>query len=349
MAKLKTLAERTRDNDWPTPATFKSPEECEAAYNDGYIGCIPDPDGAEEIEAQQYGKFSDVAHEFGIADSGKGKLSLLYPLVWKVSGRDDWFQGSKSQPTGDCVSRGQSHAAIQSLAAAVHNGNGSWPDIPDAAYKTGMPFHPTPTYWNKKGGASGWSCSSAAARSKDKIGLAFSINYGGDIGDLTQYTTKLIEKYCRTGPPQSVIDELNGNVTLTYSRIKSFEEIRDAIANGYGVNSCGGQGFSKSRDANGVAKRSGSWSHSMAYVGVDDSDWASSNYGGPLVCVLNSWGTSWIKGPRAVQGKSDLPEIPKGAFWARWKDLSGRDCYAMSAVKGFPPQKLPSWNLRSLI
>ena len=189
--------------------------------------------------------------------------------------------------TGDCVSRGQSHAAIQSLAAAVHNGNGSWPDIPDAAYKTGMPFHPTPTYWNKKGGASGWSCSSAAARSKDKIGLAFSINYGGDIGDLTQYTTKLIEKYCRTGPPQSVIDELNGNVTLTYSRIKSFEEIRDAIANGYGVNSCRGQGFAKSRDANGVAKRSGSWSHSMAYISVSDTEWAQ-KLRRPLIGVLNS-------------------------------------------------------------
>ena len=99
MAKLKTLAERTRDNDWPAPATFKSPEECMAYYDSDGIGCIPDPDGAEEIEAQQYGKFSDVAHEFGIADSGKGKLSLLYPLVWKVSGRDDWFHGSKSQPT----------------------------------------------------------------------------------------------------------------------------------------------------------------------------------------------------------------------------------------------------------
>lgn len=349
MAKLKTLAERTRDNDWPAPATFKSPEECEAAYSNGYEGCFADPEGAEAVEAQQYGKFSDVAHEFGIADSGKGKLSLLYPVVWKISGRDDWFHGALSQPTGDCVSRGQSHAAVASLACAVENGNGSWPDIPEIAFAKGMPFHPTPTYWNKKGGASGWSCSSAAARSKDKIGLAFSVNYGGDIGDLTQYTTKLIEKYCRSGPPESVISELNGNVTLTYSRIKSFEEIRDAIANGYGVNSCGGQGFAKSRDANGVAKRSGSWSHSMAYVGVDDSEWAHSNYSGPLVCVLNSWGTSWIKGPRAVQGKSDAPEIPKGSFWARWKDISGRDCYGMSSVKGFPPQKLPQWNLRSLL
>ena len=58
MAKLKTLAERTRDNDWPAPATFKSPEECVAAYDNNYIGCIPDPDGAEEIEAQKYGSIS---------------------------------------------------------------------------------------------------------------------------------------------------------------------------------------------------------------------------------------------------------------------------------------------------
>jgi hypothetical protein len=33
------------------------------------------------------------------------------------------------------------------LANAVKNGNGSWPDIPDAAYRSGMPFHPSPTYW----------------------------------------------------------------------------------------------------------------------------------------------------------------------------------------------------------
>lgn len=349
MAKIKTLRERERDNDWPEPAEFKTAEECVAAYDAGYTGCIPDPEGAEEIEAQQYGNFGDVAKEFGLEDAGKGKLTLLYDVVWKVSGRSDWFHGSKSQPTGDCVSRGQSHAAIASLAAAVYNGNGSWPDIPEEAYASGMPFHPTPTYWCKRGGESGWSCSAAAKRSKDEIGLAFSINYGGAIGDLRKYDTATIRKYCRSGPPSEVTKELNGNVTLTYSRISSFEQIRDAIANGYGVNSCGGQGFSKSRDANGVSRRSGSWSHSMAYVGVDDSPWAHQHYKGPLICVLNSWGTSWISGSRTVQGNPDLPQIPKGSFWATYSDLKGRDCYSMSAVKGFPPQKLPPLNLRELI
>lgn len=99
MAKLKTFLERMRDDDFPEPATFKNEEECVAAYDSGYQGCFYDPDGAEEVESQEYGQFGDVAREFGLEDNGKGKLSLLYPEVWKVSGRDDWFHGSKSQPT----------------------------------------------------------------------------------------------------------------------------------------------------------------------------------------------------------------------------------------------------------
>ena len=36
-----------------------------------------------------------------------------------------------------------------------------------------------------------------------------------------------------------------------------------------------------------------------------------------MVCFLNSWGTTWIKGPRAVQGRSDLPQgNPKDPFGA---------------------------------
>lgn len=352
MAKLKTLKQRMADGTMPPPVEFDNQEDCITAYEQGFEGCIYDPDGAEECEAQEDGVFADAAQKYGIADTGKGKLSLLYPACWKASGRDDWFHGSKSQPTGDCVSRGQSHSAIMSLAAAVLNGSGSWPDIPEEAYRSGMPFHPSPTYWNKHGGISGWSCAAAARESKTKIGLTLAIAYpeNSNLGDiLTRYDTHTIGKYTRSGPPDDVIKTLNGHCTLTYSRIRSFEEVRDAIANGYGVNSCGGEGFSKTRDANGVSRRSGHWSHSMAYCAVDDTEWAHKNYGGPLVCVLNSWGTSWIHGPRAVQGGNEYPEIPKGAFWAKWSDLSGRDCYAFSAVNGYPPQTLPDWNLGTLI
>ena len=350
MAKLKTLKQRMAEGSMPPPVEFDTHEECISAYEQGFEGAIYDPDGAEECEAQEDGVFGDAAHKYGIAGSGKGKLSLLYPACWKVSGRDGWFHGAKSQPTGDCTSRGQSHAAIASLANAVLNGNGSWPEIPEEAYASGMPWSPTGTYWLKHGGPSGWSCAAAARESK-KIGLVIGKHYES-VGDLLKpenYTTHTISKYCRSGPPEAAFNELNYSVTQTYSRIRSFEEVSDAIANGYGVNSCGGEGFSKTRDANGVSRRSGHWSHSMAYIAADDTEWAHKNYGGPLVLLLNSWGTSWIHGPRKVQGSDDYPEIPKGAFWARWSDLSGRDCYAFSAVKGFPPQKLPDWRLRDLI
>lgn len=258
--------------------------------------------------------------------------------------------------TGDCVSRGQSHAAIASLASAVKAGNSGWPDIPDYAYKSGMPFHPTPTYWEKKGGQSGWSCSSAAARSKDKTGLALAIDYPGTpVGDLLlKYNTSVISKYCKTGAPQNVIDVLNGHKTLSYSRTSTskLDEIMDALANGYGINSCGSQGFGKgsgARNSHGVCKRSGSWSHSMATIGYDDTEWAHKNYGGTLLLILNSWGNYLGGTPPHVHGDPSLPRIPKGSFWCKAKDYSGRDSYVISALNGFPKQKMKDWNLRDLI
>ena len=351
MAKLKTLKQRMAEGSMPEPIEFKSTEDAIKAYESGYEGCIFDPDGAEECEAQEDGVFGDAAHKYGIADSGKGKLNLLYPSVWEVSGHDKWFHGHISQPTGDCVARSQSHACITSLALAVHNGNGSWPDIPEEAYASGMPWSPVGTYWLKHGGPSGWSCAAAARESK-KIGLVIGKRYES-VGDLLKpenYSTATISKYCRSGPPDAAFQELNYCATQTYSRSSTsrFEEIRDALANGYGVSTCGGQGFSRTRDANGVCRRSGHWSHALALIGCDDTDWERKTYGEPLYLVLNSWG-SYVKGPRHPQGNPSFPEIPKGSFWATVSSFSGRDSYIFSVVKGFPPQKLPSWDLKSLI
>lgn len=354
MAKLKTLAERTRDNDWPEPAEFKSVDDCINAYESGYEGCFPDPEGAEAAMAQEDGVFADAAHKYGIAGSGTNQLSLAFLAPWKVSGRDDWFHGARSQPTGDCVGRGCSHSLICSLANAVLNGHGSWPEIPDAAYKTGMPISPVGTYWCKHGGVSGWSCGTSMARAKDTIGFVVGVHYDNPkIGDLMtgeKYSTSTLSKYCRSGPPDDVVQTLNGHKIQTYSRIQSFEELCDSLANGYSCQSCGGQGFSKTRDEWGVSRRSGSWSHAMAIVATDSTDAAKKKYNtAGLVCFLNSWGTSWISGPRHVHGDSSLPEIPKGAFWAKWEDVKSRDYYSVSSIQGFKPQKLPPLNLRGLI
>ena len=66
---------------------------------------------------------------------------------------------------------------------------------------------------------------------------------------------------------------------LTYSKCSSYEEIIDAISAGYGVQTDGGEGFSKQCDDNGVAKRSGSWSHSMSIHGFIDTPEFKAKYG----------------------------------------------------------------------
>ena len=112
--------------------------------------------------------FADAAYKYGIAGSGANKLSLAYSAVWKVAGRDDFFHGSKSQPTGDCVGRGCSHSLTGSLACAVFNGNVvRGPIYQTSNIKQGMPISPVGTYWCKKrGGVSGWSCSTSMARAR---------------------------------------------------------------------------------------------------------------------------------------------------------------------------------------
>lgn len=349
MAKLKTFQERLKTGDFPNPAPWKSEAEVVEAYDSGFPGAFYDPEGTEEIESGRYGRGEDAVRTFGLEDAGKGKLSLLYPAIWKASGSTKIFQGNKSQPVGDCVSRGQTHAAMLSLAAAVLNGKGSWPKFQPGTDAETMGFHPHGVYWLRGHGGHGWSCASAAKESKS-IGLIEFQQYPGPLSyDMTRYTTATSTRYGSTRPPREVIEQLSGHRTLDYSVPKTFEQVRDLIASGYAVDSCGSEGFSKSRDANGVSGRSGSWSHSMAYCAVDDTEWAHKNYGEPLVCVLNSWGENWIKGSRSVHGGSDYPEIPKGAFWAKWSQISRRSCFAITAVDGYPPMKLPDWKIGDII
>jgi hypothetical protein len=56
------------------------------------------------------------------------------------------------------------------------------------------------------------------------------------------------------------------------------------------------------------------------------------------VLIQNSWGPSWISGPKKH-------EQPDGSFWCdaevlERNILSARDSFAFSNFEGFPPQKL---------
>lgn len=341
MAKLKTFRERLRDNDFPDPAPWKSDADVADAYSQGFPGAFPDPESDEELEAGEFGNGADVLRDFGLEGSGAGKLTCLWPAVWRVAKSNTLFQGDVSQPVGDCVSRSQTHAAMLSLAVAVENGHGSWPEL-KTPHAQKMGFHPHGVYALRGHGGHGWSCSAAALKSKT-IGLVEFGNYASPANwDLSAYSAGTSTHYGSRSPSSDVIQQLGTHRTLDYTVLRGFEQVRDALSSGFGVSSCGGEGFSKTRDGRGVSRRSGHWSHGFAYIGVDDSEWAHKN-GGPFIACLNSWGRRWISGPKATQGNPDLPPLPDGAWWATWSDVSRRSTFGITTVKGFPQMKLKPW------
>ena len=178
--------------------------------------------------------------------------------------------------------------------------------------------------------------------------------------DLTSYSGKLAGKYGSAQPPLNIRDAFDDHLIRQVTEASSFEEIRDLLHNGYGISSCGSEGLAKVRDENGVSKRSGSWAHAMAYIGVDDREETKRKYGGPLILDLNSWNV-WNSGPREIYKSSQyVPEqyktywqsigivassgnilLPEGATWVRWSDFKNRYASARASVNGWPRQNLP--------
>jgi hypothetical protein len=192
-------------------------------------------------------------------------------------------------------------------------------------------------YGSRGHGGEGMSCS-VAARFVNKVGGLLIRKAYGDI-DLSTYSG-IGGKWGRTGIPQELINEAKKNPVKTISLISTIEQARDAIANGYGISVCSMSGFSSRRDKHGIASRSGSWAHAMAWVGMDDTH---EIYKETLFLVQNSWGI-WNNGPK----RHDQPD---GSFWIREKDaaemLSGNGSWVFSDVDGFPPRKV-NWTINTV-
>jgi intein/homing endonuclease len=180
----------------------------------------------------------------------------------------------------------------------------------------------------------GMSCARASEFVSKFGGILVRKNYKGVV-DLTKYQGMLGAGWGGRGLPDKVLDLANDYQVKTVSLIRTVEEARDALANGYGVSVCSGYGFSSKRDSKGFAKRQGSWAHAMAWIACDDTG------SEPAFLVQNSWG-KWNDG-----GHPEWGPIPDGSFLIRAGDaqgmLSGRAAYAYSDFDGFPPQKLPDY------
>ncbi len=301
---------------------FKSVQDLINAYANGLPAADNDPKHLESFMASLKNPYFGAAAP-GLYGDGKGKLSLPFKSVWKFD--EDSFK--ERQTTGDCVSHGTRNAVDISRAVEIDIGKEieSW-----------VARGATEVIYGLRGGCGqGMSGSRAADIVHNIAGHAIRQKYGKY--DLSVYdATKGARTWCPNNVPSDLLAMTKKNLVKTVSQINTIEELRDALANGYGVAVCSGQGFSSTRDANGYARASGSWSHCMCIGGCDDTG------SEPGFLVINSWGETWISGPMPKWGP-----IPKGSFMAHAdviaRMIRGGGTFAFSAFDGFPPQKLPNY------
>jgi len=256
----------------------------------------------------------------------------LYRAYAEYSGGGEWRVGK--QGIGDCVSWGWAHGADIHLAVMWELGDTSeWrPAATESIYGGSR----VEARGQTSGGYRDGSYGGAAAKWVRDWGIVFRQDYPA-IADLSVYSASRAKSWGNfgnggDGDAGRKLDEIaKKHPVRNVALVRNFDEAAAAISSGYPVPVCSGQGFASTRDNDGFASARGSWAHCMCFVAVRYGD-------RPGLLCLNSWGTTWISGPKYPD------DMPDGSFWVEKsvvdRMLSGGDSFAVSGYVGFPYRDL---------
>ena len=287
-------------------------------------GWINNPQAVESsMESLPHPVFQD---SWGpIKDSGKNQVVLLYSFIEKVAGAVP----IRRQTVGDCVSQGAAYAVDAAKCVDIYVNN-EWEEW--VAETSTEDIYAGARVVIGGGNLDGDGAYGVwAARYCNEYGAVPRGKYGKV--DLRKYSGSKARNWGKRsgGVPKTLLEISKQHPILTVSRVDTYEQARDLLANGYAVTVASEQGFSSKRDSEGFAKPKGEWAHQMCLLGVDDE------YKRPGVLCMNSWGV-WNAGPKRHNQ-------PEGSFWIDADEVEKRmlkvgDCWAFSGYEGFKPRKL---------
>jgi|688.fasta_scaffold70790_9 hypothetical protein len=337
------------------PTRLASPEDCVALYERGFEGYYADPAAEDALlaEIESRGGFrralGAISH-YHLYGAGERVLSLPYLAAMRMY--PQCLPGG-SQARGDCVSWSIRSASIVSYCASLLWGDNTDryapPAVSDIGRTNGV-FATESWYWFRGHSGEGWNCGDAARIAISKSGMMVRKNYP-EIGiDLEEYSGATAGKWGARTPPDEIIEVTSRHLLSTATVCKTWEEVRDMLANGYALATCGGEAFERTRDEFGVCRRSNSvWRHAMSYIAADDREEMKRRYKcreGGLVLVQNSW-ANYCGDEHPIPGTQF--KIPAGSFWARWDDVRDRYMVAIGGGKGFAANAIPRLSLASII
>jgi hypothetical protein len=290
------------------------------------VGWVDDPEQVAQSVAALDANEETGPAEFAqaapdILGSGEGKTALLFLAVRKYIPEDYVIK----QTVGDCTSQGAS-GAVLTVSCVQEEFGGVIATEP--IYGFGR-VEVARGRFGRGDGATG----AAVAQAVADWGTLLRKDYGGGDLDLSTYSGAKARRWGMPGAgvPDQVEPEARQHLIKTVSRLRTWEEARDAICNGYPVTIASGVGFGPAggnrRNSEGALEAAGSWQHQMF----------CDAYRPGYFLVHNSWGRSWISGPKVL-------EQPDGTFWAR-ESVIGYICknaeaFAYSQFLSFKPQAI---------
>jgi hypothetical protein len=259
-----------------------------------------------------------------IYGSGEGKTVCLWLALEKLLGTFPVHE----QTIGDCVSHGFGTGIDVLQAVEIQAGdNERW--VAETATESIYAISRVERGKRQIGRGDG-SVGAWAADAVSKWGVLQRMQYGQH--DLRQYSGQLAKQWGWDGLPDELEPKAAPFRVGVTSLVTTYEQARDAIANGYPVAVCSDQGFDDVRDPEGFSRAMGSWAHCMVFLGVDD------NPKRPGLLCVNSWGRRWNRGPKRL-GQ------PDGSFWVDahiCNRMLGRnpDSWALGRYSGYKKQDL---------
>lgn len=254
---------------------------------------------------------------------GAARRMMLHEIVRKVLGKDT---KNYPQEIGDCVSFGAKNAVEYLMCSEIllRGESEEWkPIFPPYLYGTGRVFIGRDQLRGGDGSLGSWM-----AEAIIKYGVLSS-----DVNGVPAYTGRIASKWGDSpGPPQEFLEIGKNHPVKSAAQIKSWNELVEAICNGYPCTVASDQGFSMNASSDGYHNPEGSWAHQMCIIGIDDE------HPDPYAIILNSWGDAHGRLKDFKTGE----ELPVGCIRARKRVIERMiaqdETFAFSNFAGFPAQ-----------